>query len=199
MKKLRYCFAVLVVLLISTACGTSESQGSSTGMATVEDIISAQMAAEDDTADSESATSSEDVADVQESESSEDAQSTEPADAYAADVDLVGASATIVYGEIYSMVTTPMLYHGKTVKLTGYYDEYFDVMTNTLYCSVFVMDALACCAQGLQIEFSDSYAYPDDYPEDGSEMTIFATFEIYYPDPDSNVFFYHLVDTVVLE
>lgn len=199
MKKLRYLFAIVVLLLISTACGQADSgTGSSTGVATVEDIISAQMAAEDSEDDTSSSVASDSTSSSQDTASESDTTATSE-DAYAADVDLVGASATIVYGEIYSMVVTPMLYHGKTIKLTGYYDEYFDVMTNTLYCSVFVMDALACCAQGLQIEFSDIYAYPDDYPEDGAEITIFATFEIYYPDPDSNVFYYHLVDTIVID
>ncbi len=202
MKKLRYFGFVLLLLVVSTACGVQDNSSSASNagnMATVDDVLSAQMEAEDDTASGDVASS--DSANSAASDSAADASAESDASSGAdsgVDVDITGLSATMVYAEMYNMVTMPLVYHGKTIKLTGYYDEYFDVMTDTLYCSVFVMDALACCAQGLQVEFSDDYAYPDDYPDDGAEITITATFEVYYPDDTQEYFYYHLVDAVVL-
>ncbi len=203
MKKIRYVLAVVVLLIICTSC-EEPADSNANSIVSVDDIISEQMAQEDSGAASNGESSSaadatsDDASDAGDtSDSAEDSAASD--DEYAADIDLTVLSSTMVYAEVYNLVTMPLVYHGSTVKLTGYYDEYYDVMTDTLYCSVFVMDALGCCAQGLQVEFSDEYAYPDEYPEDGSEITIFATFEIYYPDPDSTSFYYHLVDTIVLE
>lgn len=198
MKKLRYFLVIALLLAVSTACGQEESGSTSTsGMASVEDVISAEMALEDNGSENETdateQTTSESEADGTAADSEQD-----ESDALVADVDLSGLSSTMIYAEIYSMVTTPLVYHGKTIKITGFYDEYYDVMTDTLYCSVFVLDALACCAQGLEVQFSSDYAYPDDYPTDGDEITIYATFEIYYPDPDSTAFYYHLVDAQLI-
>ncbi|MFI3169018.1 MAG: hypothetical protein R3Y06_03635 [Faecalibacterium sp.] len=199
MKKLRYFLAIVILLAISTACG-QEEESQANSIASVNDVISSQMALKDsDSSDSEQlleqdSASSDSAQDAQE----ENAEAAET-DGLVADVDLTELSATMIYAEIYNMVTMPLVYHGKTVKVTGYYDEYYDVMSDTLYCSLFVMDALACCAQGLSVEFGDDYVYPDDYPEDGAEITIYATFEIYYPEPGNSSFYYHLVDTIVIE
>ena len=47
------------------------------------------------------------------------------------------------------------------------------------YFTCIVQDATACCAQGIEFIMTDDYKYPDDYPEDGSEITVVGTFDTY--------------------
>ena len=42
-----------------------------------------------------------------------------------------------------------------------------------------IQDATACCAQGMEFVLTDEYSYPDDYPDEGSEITVMAVFDTY--------------------
>lgn len=95
----------------------------------------------------------------------------------AVDVDLTLLSSTMVYSEVFNMVYEPESYEGKTVKMTGLLSAY--EADGKLYLACIVPDATACCAQGLEFELKDSYSYPDDFPENGSEITVAGTFTSY--------------------
>ena len=93
------------------------------------------------------------------------------------DVDLTQLSSTFVYSEVYNMVTNPQDYIGKTVKMDGTMNRY-TTSSRELYACL-ILDATACCAQGIAFEWEGEHA-PSEYPPQGSIITVtgtFATFE----------------------
>ncbi len=97
------------------------------------------------------------------------------------DVDLTELSSTMVYAEVYNMVFEPADYVGKTIKMEGMYTRYEDTEGNA-WNSCLIMDATACCSQGLEFELTDEYSYPDDFPEEGDDITVMGTFDTYTED-----------------
>ena len=95
------------------------------------------------------------------------------------DVDLTALSSTMVYSEVYNMMTSPEDYIGKTVKMRGTYAVYHDEQTDKYYFACIIKDATACCAQGIEFELTDDYTYPDDYPEEGGEVCVVGAFDTY--------------------
>ena len=48
-----------------------------------------------------------------------------------------------------------------------------------------IKDAMACCSQGIEFVWGDgSHTYPDEYPEQGSEVVVIGEFETYMEDGD---------------
>ncbi len=107
------------------------------------------------------------------------------------DVDLTQLSSTMVYSEVYAMVSEPGEYLGKTVKMRGLFatQEYNGAR---LYACI-VQDATACCAQGLEFETAEELLYPDDYPEPGAEITVIGTFDTYKEDAGDGNYYLYLV------
>ncbi len=95
------------------------------------------------------------------------------------DVDLTALSATMVYSEVYSMMTAPKEYIGKTVKMKGRFAHYHDEATGNDYFACIIRDATACCAQGIEFVLTDDYIYPDDYPEVDEEICVAGLFDTY--------------------
>ena len=95
------------------------------------------------------------------------------------DVDLTVISGLLVYSEVYNMMAYSEDYVGKSVKMKGIYTIYIDDVTGALYHSCIVQDATACCATGIEFELTDDYAYPDDYPKEGDEITVSGVFDTY--------------------
>ena len=100
------------------------------------------------------------------------------------DVDLPSMSSTIVYAQVYDMISKPDKYIGKTVRMSGTFGDYYDATTGNHYYGCIVKDATACCAQGIEFVPVSDYKYPDDYPEVGSEITVVGTFSTYYEGED---------------
>ena len=104
------------------------------------------------------------------------------------DVDLTALSSTMVYSEVYSMMSFPDNYIGKTVKMKGQFavyqatDENGAFIPDQIYFACVIADATACCSQGLEFVLAGEHTYPDDYPELGSEITVTGTFELYEED-----------------
>lgn len=104
------------------------------------------------------------------------------------DVDLTALSSTMVYSEVYSMMSFPDDYVGKTVKMRGQFavyqatDENGAFIPDQIYFACVIADATACCSQGLEFALAGEHTYPDDYPELGSEITVTGTFELYEDD-----------------
>ena len=100
-------------------------------------------------------------------------------------VDLTVMSSTVVYGQVYNMMYYPEKFIGKTVKMKGLYSDYYDQASGKHYYACIIMDATACCAQGVEFILTEDYKYPDDYPEDGDEITVEGTFDVYEEDGGS--------------
>lgn len=109
-------------------------------------------------------------------------------DTAALDIDLTVLSSTMVYSDVYSMMSFPDDYIGKTVKMKGQFvigyvyntDGTPDESTARFACVI--ADATACCSQGLEFILTGEHTYPDEYPELGAEITVVGTFEWYEED-----------------
>lgn len=108
------------------------------------------------------------------------------------DVDLTIMSSTMVYSEVYHMMVSPEDYIGRTVKMKGQFTVYQDIVNNINYYAVVIADATACCRQGLKFVLDGDYKFPDDYPKDGTEITVTGVFETYEEDGNK---YSHLADS----
>lgn len=95
------------------------------------------------------------------------------------DVDLTALSSTMVYSEVYNMVTTPDDYLGKKVKMSGTFGTYQDPETQKYYFACLIADATACCSQGIEFVLDGDYSYPKDYPEENANITVTGIFDTY--------------------
>ena len=114
------------------------------------------------------------------------------------DVDLTVLSSTMVYSEVYNMLYFyPEDYYGKTVKMTGQFNVYQWVDESGVVADMpvayacIISDATACCAEGMEFVLKDDLAYPDDYPELGTEITVIGEFQSY---EGNGMTWYHLVN-----
>jgi len=106
------------------------------------------------------------------------------------DVDLTILSSTMVYAEVFNIMSKPDSYLGKTIKLNGlFYSSYYDE-NDIMYYFVVVTDATSCCPQGLEFVWDDERKYPEDYPEEKSKIEITGVFSSY---DESGETYYHLL------
>lgn len=95
------------------------------------------------------------------------------------DIDLTALSSTMVYTEVYNMVTTPDNYLGKTIKVRGAFNASYFEDTDSYYYYIVVADTASCCQQGLEFIWEGEHTYPDDYPENGTEIEIVGVYGQY--------------------
>ncbi|MBO7530213.1 MAG: hypothetical protein J6T50_00265 [Lachnospiraceae bacterium] len=95
------------------------------------------------------------------------------------DVDITVLNSIMTYSQVFDMITNPDSYKGKVVKMDGMYVCNFPKEGEQFYCACVIMDATACCSQGIEFELDDTYAYPDDYPEYEDTVTVIGTFDTY--------------------
>ena len=95
------------------------------------------------------------------------------------DVDITVLNSVMTYSQVFDMITNPDSYKGKVVKMDGMYVCNFPQEGEQFYCACVIMDATACCSQGIEFELDDTYAYPDDYPEYEDTVTVIGTFDTY--------------------
>ena len=100
------------------------------------------------------------------------------------DIDLTIMSSTVVYSQVYDMVTSPNKYVDNVVKVKGTFNVYHDPNTNIYYPSVIIKDATACCQQGLEFLLYGKAIYPTDYPRINEEITIIGVFMTYNEGPN---------------
>lgn len=95
------------------------------------------------------------------------------------DVDLTKLSSTMVYSEVFNMMSKPEDYIGKTIKMDGQFTVYHDESTGNNYFACIIQDATACCAQGMEFVLTDDYSYPADYPGEGEDVAVVGVFDTY--------------------
>ena len=93
------------------------------------------------------------------------------------DVDLTQMSSTMIYSEVQNMMLKPADYVGKTVKMQGAFSV--SEIGENRYFACIIKDATACCAQGIEFDWSGDHSYPADYPKDGSDITVTGEFTTY--------------------
>ena len=98
------------------------------------------------------------------------------------DIDLTRMSATFVYAQVFNMLVDQASYEGKTVRMRGAFLSFNYEADDTIkkgYACV-IKDATACCAQGLEFEMPAPLTYPDDFPAEGTEITVSGTFHTFH-------------------
>ncbi|WP_312428413.1 hypothetical protein [Lacrimispora sp.] len=109
------------------------------------------------------------------------------------DIDLTKLSSTMVFSEVYNMMISPEEYMGKTIKAEGIFQVYQDSKNNNFYALV-IADATACCQQGLELIWDGDPSYPDDYPDENTEIEITGVYQSYVEE--GNTYYYVQVNDV---
>ena len=116
---------------------------------------------------------------------------TSPAESVPVDLDLSAMSGTVVYAQVYNMMVEPEAWLGKMIRMAGYYNYYDDQEHGMVYHACIIPDATACCAQGIEFVWAGEHAWPDEYPEIGTDIVITGRLEMYEEDGSK---YLHLVD-----
>jgi len=111
------------------------------------------------------------------------------------DLDLSAMSGTVVYAQVYNMLSDPDSYLGKTIRMAGYYNYFDDQTHGVVYHACIVPDATACCAQGIEFVWGGEHKWPDEYPEIGTDIIVTGRLETY---EEEGVKYLHLVDAELM-
>jgi hypothetical protein len=103
------------------------------------------------------------------------------------DIDLTRMSGTMVYAQVYQMVTHPGKYVGKRIKMKGVFSSYYDDVVKKRFYGCVIADALACCSQGLAFELAKSRKYPEEFPDEGTQITIIGDFDYVVEEGEDDV------------
>lgn len=96
------------------------------------------------------------------------------------DIDLTQMSNIMAFSQVNNITMTPEDYQGKVIKMKGKFLSEIDTGSNTRYYACLIIDAAACCAQGLGFVPKDGYVYPEDFPEPDGEITVTGTFDYFW-------------------
>ena len=168
MKKVICILIAAVMCFAAAGCGASQDGRPAQGNQgkTVNDVLDEKMnesSRETETSPDQSRT---DAASV-----------TQPVDAGPVDVDLTKLSSTMVYSEVYNMMSSPEGYMGKRVRMKGSFA--YAEGDGRYYFACIIADATACCAQGIEFVLKDERKFPDEYPSKGAEITVVGVFDTY--------------------
>ena len=204
MKQALFILAVALYLISLCACGDQKIQSKSKQDSATQQVVQEQMAnaTGETTAPptaipeqqpaSDETTPEESLPELEQTQPAEALPDYEPAQtSEGLDVDLTTLSSTMVYSEVYNMMYEPDRYVGKRIKMDGQFAVYEDPNTGAVYTACIIMDATACCSQGLEFVLAGEKTYPDDYPELGSEITVTGIFQLY---DENGTTYCHLVN-----
>lgn len=173
----RFCFVFLSLAFFLVLVSCSEGRKKIVDM----DTLIAKSEAESNPAPSVSAESgSGDAEKPQEAESASVNVPAGDSPVYTEiNLDLTKQSATVVYSQVFNMMVEPETFVGKKIRLNGIATAIHDEEENKDYFACIVMDATACCAQGIEFELPENMQSPEFYPKDGDEITVTGVFEMY--------------------
>ncbi len=80
------------------------------------------------------------------------------------DYNLTEMSATIVYSQIFDLVSNPSEYTDARFIIKGEMVESEDAETGEKFYAIIIADATACCAQGLEVFFPEEIPVPEELP-----------------------------------
>ena len=182
MKRIIATILASAMLLSLTACGSGAvSTKAGTNKSGVQDVIDSMIAAEnEDITESETETESDTT--LSASDPIDETLTTTFAADENVDVDLTVLSATMVFSTVYDMLVDPDLFLGKVVKMNGLFTYYYDEENDLYYYACIILDATACCSSGMEFVLAGDYTFPDDFPEDGAEITVTGVYELYDED-----------------
>lgn len=107
-------------------------------------------------------------------------------------IDVSKYSTTMAYSTLDNMLNiNPSEYLGKTIKIGGVFVRGMNNYTNTPLDFIVITDSTACCSLGLEFELAGNLAYPNDYPEEGTDAIIEGLYESY---EENGAIYYHLTE-----
>lgn len=174
---------LLAAVVLISGCGkqTDNGKGINNGK-TVDKVIESQVKKEEQKKTEESTKEDTQKNDQQntDTQTSESVRGSVNAPEASVDVDLSVMDSDMIYATVYQMMSDPEQYVGKTFRIEGKFYVTYDEMTKNQYYYCVIKDATECCAQGLEFVWGDgSHIYPDEYPNDGTEVIVDGTFELY--------------------
>ena len=107
------------------------------------------------------------------------------------DLDLSRLSGTVVYAQVYNILYEYEPFLGKVIRIAGYYSAYEDPASGAVYHACVIPDATACCAQGMEFVLADEVRWPEDYPEEGTDIVVTGRLATYEEEGD---LYLHLID-----
>ena len=116
------------------------------------------------------------------------------------DIDLTRLKGNMIFSQVNRMVYEPDEFLGKTVRMAGRfafaygYDENGEVDPEQVYFACIIPDATACCSSGIEFERVGNWRYPDDYPDEGADITVTGVFERY---EEYGMEYFRLADAVM--
>lgn len=183
MKKIVCIMLAVITLITAAGCGAGDggrkvqgNQGKS-----VDDVLSEKMNESGKAKDTSSVQSS-DVTDGVKGSVND----------LPVDVDLTKLSSTMVYSEVYNMMTEPDSYLGKLVRMKGTFA--YSIGEERYYLFCVIADATACCAQGMEFVLRESRKFPDEYPAETTEITVVGVFDTYM---EGELMYCQLIDAVM--
>lgn len=179
---------IFILLCIALITGCKHKNTKIKGVSSsnsVEELIVRQIEEEEGKDTEETAIPNDAADDMVEEETAE----AEPEGKTTVDYDLTAMSSDMVYATVYQMMILPEDYEGKTFRMEGsFYATYYEP-TQGYYYYCIIQDATACCAQGLEFVWGDgSHKYPDEYPEEYTDVVVEGTFETYREEGDENLY-----------
>ena len=195
MKQALFILAIALYLVSLCACGDQKIQSKSKQGSATQQVVQEQMA----NVTGETTVPPTAIPEQQPASDETTPETSVPEPAQASgepDVDLTTLSSTMVYSEVYNMMYEPDRYLGKRIKMNGQFAVYENPNTGAVYTACIIMDATACCSQGLEFVLAGEHSYPADYPEPGTEITVVGTFHTY---EENGYMDYHLADAEMTE
>lgn len=89
------------------------------------------------------------------------------------ELDLSKMNADLAYAFIFQLVVEPEKYEGKTVRMTGTFETFYDDAPYGRHDYCIITDVLACCAQGLEFESAKVSGI-----EPGQKITVSGTLKL---------------------
>jgi len=187
MRKITKWVVLFLLILSITGCSNNNSnRNAANNSNSVDKVINEQIGSTDNTDDKNTNTETPETetSDTEENpdtdSGTEQSEETDPQSADDVDYDLTTMSSDMVYATVYKMMSDPDSYIGKTIRMDGLYYAGYDEKTEKYYHYCIIQDAMACCAQGLEFVWGDgSHIYPDEYPQDNTEVVVQGVFETY--------------------
>ena len=180
MKSIKLLFSIIVPFLI-TSCGAGSHVNSRNNP--MDSLFNKNSSSETTSNEGAASTSSRDA--------------NEPPVYDHIDIDLTTMNATMVYSEVYNMMSTPSQYVNKVVKASGPFVIGKSSIPNMCYPAVLIRDATACCGNGLEFLL---YGVPlcttsggNGYPLPNEEVTVVGLLKSYL---EGSSLYVHLVDSI---
>lgn len=112
----------------------------------------------------------------------------------AIDLDLSQYSTTMAYSELYNINENPTPYIGSTIKVKGTFAYFQNPDTKEFFFACLVYDPTGCCSAPMEFVLAKNIAFPKDYPDSGTEITISGKLETY---KDGGIEYCHLVNATM--